>query len=158
VLAAVAELADATGVDGMAGGEYLDVRRLDGSPGVSLRRVHGMKTGRLIRAAVECVLLLDGAPEPTLATFRAFAGELGVLFQIVDDLLDLTGTEAELGKPVGSDQRHRRHTYVSRHGLAGARALAAETHASARAALARAVPGGAPELEQITDFVLARSH
>jgi geranylgeranyl diphosphate synthase type II len=156
VLAAVAELADATGTDGMVGGEYLDVRDYAGAGVVGLRLVHRMKTGRLIAASVECVLLLDGAPEPALSGFRAFAGELGVLFQIVDDILDATGTDAELGKPSGSDERLGKLTYVSRHGLDGARALAAEAHAKARAGLQRAAPG-AGDLEQIADFVLSRS-
>jgi geranylgeranyl diphosphate synthase type II len=157
VLAAVAELADATGVDGMVGGEYIDVCDLAGAGGVGLRRPHWLKTGRLIGAAVECVLLLYGAAECTLVAFRAFACELGVLFQIIDDILDATGTDAELGKPGGSDARHGKHTYVSRYGLAGAQALAAEAHAEARAALARAVPGAAAELEAVTDLVFARS-
>jgi geranylgeranyl diphosphate synthase type II len=157
VLAAAAELAGAIGVGGMVGGEFLDVRGPGGAGDAALRRVHRLKTGRLIRAAVECVLLLDGAPEPTRAEFRAFADELGLLFQIVDDILDATSTDAELGKPAGSDARNGKLTYVSRHGLPGARGLAAEAHAAVRAALARAVPAGAAELEQITDFVAARS-
>ena len=157
VLAAVAELADAAGTGGMVGGEYIDVRGLAGDGGVPLRRLHRLKTGRLIGAAVECVLLLGGVAEPTLVEFRAYAAELGVLFQIVDDILDVTGTDAELGKPTGSDARNGKLTYVSRHGLVGARALAVEAHAAARAALARAAPVAAPELEQIADFVLARS-
>jgi len=158
VLAAVAELADATGVNGMVGGQYIDVRAIaDGSEG-SLRRLHELKTGRLIGASVECVLLLNGArdPSPTLSAFRAFATELGVLFQIVDDVLDVTGTDADLGKPQGSDERHGKLTYVTRYGLDGARALAAESHRNARAALARAT-SGAHELEQITDFIAFRS-
>jgi geranylgeranyl diphosphate synthase type II len=157
VLAAVAELADATGVNGMVGGEYIDVRDLAGTPGVGLRRLHRLKTGRLIGAAVECVLLLSEVAAPTQGELRAFAGELGVLFQIVDDILDVTGTDAELGKPRGSDERHGKLTYVSRYGLHGARSLAADTHARARAALARAAPGGAAELEQIADLVATRS-
>jgi geranylgeranyl diphosphate synthase type II len=88
--------------------------------------------------------------------FRSFAAELGVLFQIVDDILDVTGTDDALGKPRGSDERHGKRTYVSEHGLAGARELAAQSHHSVRAALAQAAPGSAPELEQITDFILTR--
>jgi geranylgeranyl diphosphate synthase type II len=158
VLAAVCELAAATGVGGMVGGQYIDVRNL--VPGAaSLRRLHELKTGRLIVAAVECVLLLTGghATATTLPHFRAFAAELGVLFQIVDDILDVTGTEDALGKPRGSDERHGKLTYVSQYGLEEARALAAESHRNARAALGRAAPGGAAELEQITDFIYTRS-
>jgi geranylgeranyl diphosphate synthase, type II len=157
VLAAVAALAGATGVNGMVGGEYIDVRGLAGAPGVGLRGLHALKTGRLIRAAVECVLLLGEIAGPTLARYRAFASELGVLFQIVDDILDVTGTDAELGKSHGSDARHGKLTYVSRYGLQRARALAAESHDKARAALAGAAGDGAPELERLADFVYARS-
>jgi geranylgeranyl diphosphate synthase, type II len=156
VLTAVAELADATGVNGMVGGQYIDVRGASDD----LRRLHELKTGRLIAAAVECVLLLAGAkdPSPTLSGFRAFAAELGVLFQIVDDILDVTGTDAALGKPRGSDERHGKLTYVTRYGVDGARAMAAESHGKARAALTSATAGsGAAELEQITDFIATRT-
>jgi geranylgeranyl diphosphate synthase type II len=97
----------------------------------------------------------DLAPS-TLPAFRAFAAELGLLFQIVDDILDVTGTDDALGKPHGSDERHGKRTYVSQYGLDGAREMAAESHGSARAALRRAAPDGAPELEQITDFIYTR--
>jgi geranylgeranyl diphosphate synthase, type II len=151
LLAAVCELAAATGVNGMVGGQWLDVA----APGdVDLRLLHGLKTGRLIAASVECVLLVSGMPS---AAYRTFADELGVLFQIVDDILDVTGTDADLGKPHGSDERHGKRTYVSEFGLQGARTLAARSHARARAALAEAAPAGAPELEQITDFIHLRT-
>jgi len=159
VLAAMAELAGATGVNGMVGGQYIDVTGLAEGGATSLRRLHELKTGRLIAAAVECVLILSarGWPPSRLADFRAFAAELGVLFQIVDDILDVTGTEDALGKPRGSDERHGKRTYVSQYGLDGARRLAAESHGSTRAALGRAVPDGAPDLEQVTDFIYTRS-
>jgi geranylgeranyl diphosphate synthase type II len=158
LLNAVGELAAATGVIGMVGGQYIDVANLVDSGAATLRRLHELKTGRLIGASVECVLLLAGDPElPRLPVFREFAAELGVLFQIVDDILDVTGTEADLGKPLGSDERHGKLTYVSSYGLDGARALAAESHAKAGDALRRAVPEGAPELEQITDFIFRRT-
>ena len=72
-----------------------------------------------------------------MAAYRRFADELGVLFQIVDDILDVTGSDEELGKPQGSDERHGKLTYVSLFGLERARELAAESHAKARAALRR---------------------
>jgi geranylgeranyl diphosphate synthase type II len=158
VLAALCELADATGVNGMVGGQYIDVKELAATGEVSVRHLHELKTGRLIGASVECVLLLagDGLGRSTLPAFRAFAAELGVLFQIVDDILDVTGTEDALGKPHGSDERHGKRTYVSQYGLDGARDLAAESHGNARAALRQAAPDGAPELEQITDFIFTR--
>jgi geranylgeranyl diphosphate synthase, type II len=158
VLGAVSELAAATGVNGMVGGQYIDVRALVPSGAATLRRLHELKTGRLIGASVECVLLLSGREDQasTLPHFRNFAAELGVLFQIVDDILDVTGTDDALGKPRGSDERHGKVTYVTQYGLDGARELAAESHRGARVALAQAAPGGAEELERITDFIYTR--
>jgi geranylgeranyl diphosphate synthase type II len=160
VLAAVGELAAATGVDGMVGGQYLDVAGGDDDGADSahrLRRTHELKTGRLIGASVECVLLIAGMSATATSDYRKFAAELGVLFQIVDDILDVTGTDAALGKPQGSDERHGKRTYVTEFGLDGARDLAARSHREARASLAAAAPNGAPELEQITDFIATRS-
>jgi geranylgeranyl diphosphate synthase type II len=157
LLRAIGLLAGATGVDGMVGGQYLDVTELAPAGPDGLRRLHALKTGRLIAASVECVLELIPAPEPETILFGNFAAELGVLFQIVDDILDVTGTDAALGKPSGSDARHGKRTYVSEHGLDRARELATASHQAARSALAGAAPGGAPELEQITDFIYTRS-
>jgi geranylgeranyl diphosphate synthase type II len=157
VVAALAELAAATGVQGMVGGQYVDVAEAAPPGPDGLRRLHELKTGRLIGASVLCVLLLAGLQEPGTSAFRRFAAELGVLFQIVDDILDVTGTDAALGKPSGSDERHGKRTYVSEFGLARARELATECHATARAALAEAAPAGAAELEHITDFIFTRT-
>jgi geranylgeranyl diphosphate synthase type II len=174
VLAAAAELATATGVNGMVGGQYADVRADAPAGPVALRRLHELKTGRLIGASVLCVLLLSGIDDGLqTAPFRRFAAELGVLFQIIDDILDVTGTDDALGKPRGSDERHGKRTYVSEFGIDRARELAAESHRMAREALAevtaRPAPGdGAPgpgagrsnataELEGIADFIYTRS-
>jgi geranylgeranyl diphosphate synthase type II len=159
VIACLTELTAASGVQGMVGGQYIDVSGIDESDDAQLRRLHELKTGRLIGASIECVLLLtdDHTRSTTLPDFRAFATELGVLFQIVDDILDVTGTDVALGKPQGSDERHGKVTYVSRYGLDGARAMAAESHRNARAALDRAASGRADELAQITDFIATRT-
>jgi len=187
VLAAAAELAAATGVNGMVGGQYVDVSadrghtaRRAGSGGVPLRRLHELKTGRLIGASVLCVLLLTGIDDGVqTAPFRRFAAELGVLFQIVDDILDVTGTDDALGKPRGSDERHGKRTYVSEFGMERAKELAADSHRLARQALAEVarhppagVAGGAggrrpgelaageratAELEGIADFIFTRT-
>ena len=157
VLRAAGHLAAATGGDGMVGGQYLDGATKAPAGADGLRRLHELKTGRLIGAAIECPLLLSGASEDETMLYGRFAVELGVLFQIVDDILDVTGTDAALGKPSGSDERHGKRTYVSEHGLEQARELARRSHGSARAALAEAAPVGAPELEQITDFIYTRT-
>jgi geranylgeranyl diphosphate synthase type II len=158
ILAAVGTLASATGVNGMVGGQYLDVTSKAPQGADGLRRLHDLKTGRLVAASVLCPLALVRAGEPDrIDSYRDYASELGVLFQIVDDILDVTGSDDALGKTRGSDERLGKRTYVSEFGLERARELAAESHAKARAALASAAPQGAPDLEQITDFIATRT-
>ncbi len=174
VLAGLGELLGAVGVDGMVGGQYMDVTTAlpavssSSTPGTAgsvagsgsgdadrLRRLHGLKTGRLIAAAVCVVLALEGVAEPETIPYRRFADELGVLFQIVDDILDVTGSDEQLGKPRGSDQRHGKVTYVSLFGLERAQELAGESHRKAQEALS-AVSGDPLDLSQITDFIHIR--
>jgi geranylgeranyl diphosphate synthase type II len=100
-------------------------------------------------------VLLCGATGPATLGLGRFAAELGVLFQIVDDILDVTGEDSELGKPSGSDERHGKRTYVSVLGLERARELARGSHGEARAALA-GVEGSTQQLEQIADYILTR--
>ena len=154
VLAALRELAAATGVDGMVGGQYVDVVGEE-ADAAGLRALHGLKTGRLIAASVGVVLILEGRQEPETIPYRRFADELGVLFQIVDDILDVTGSDEQLGKPHGSDERHGKLTYVSLFGLERARELAAESHANATAALAGAV-GETDDLMRVADYIFTR--
>jgi geranylgeranyl diphosphate synthase type II len=155
VLAALAELSAATGVDGMVGGQYVDVAG-EADDAESLRALHSLKTGRLIGASVGVVLTLEGKPEPETIPYRRFADELGVLFQIVDDILDVTGSDERLGKHHGSDERHGKLTYVSLFGLERARELAAESHAKATAALAEADGADLSALMQVADYIFAR--
>ena len=158
ILAAVRELATATGVNGMVGGQYLDVTDRAPAGAAGLRHLHDLKTGRLIAAAILCPLLLaPSVASARINAFRDFASELGVLFQIVDDILDVIGADEMLGKTSGIDERLGKRTYVSEFGLERAHDLAAESHANARTALAAAAPEGAPELEQITDFIATRT-
>ena len=155
VLAALGELVAATGVAGMVGGQYRDVTAGEELDADGLRELHGLKTGRLVGASVLVPLALAGVDEARMGPYRRFAEELGVLFQIVDDILDVTGSDEELGKPQGSDERHGKLTYVSLFGLDRARELAAESHANARKALAD-VDAETADLELITDFIHTR--
>jgi geranylgeranyl diphosphate synthase, type II len=155
MLAAARELVSAAGVAGMVGGQYLDITGDGGADGESLRRLHALKTGRLIAAAVECPLRLSALDEAATAPYRRFGRELGVLFQIVDDILDVAGDERATGKSHGSDERLGKATYVSVFGLEQARALAGESHARARDALAEA-QGRTGKLEQVADYILTR--
>ena len=161
VLAALGELMSATGVGGMVGGQYVDVTEFSNPESArelgleQLREMDSLKTGRLIAASVGVVLVLGGMPEAETIPYRRFADGLGLLFQIVDDILDVTGSSDELGKPSGSDERHGKLTYVSAFGLDRARELAAQSHRSAREALAEAETE-TDDLARITDFIHTR--
>jgi geranylgeranyl diphosphate synthase type II len=155
VLAALREITAAAAVSGMVGGQFVDITAGDSLDADGLRHLHELKTGRLIGASIGCVLRLAGLSGPATIAYTRFAAELGVLFQIVDDILDVTGDEEALGKPQGSDERHGKRTYVSVFGLERARELARESHAKARAALEEA-DGATGTLEQITDYILTR--
>jgi geranylgeranyl diphosphate synthase type II len=139
----------------MVGGQYVDVA-VPERDAEGLRAMHALKTGRLIAASVGVVLTLEGAAEPETIPFRRFASELGVLFQIVDDILDVTGSDERLGKPHGSDERHGKLTYVSLFGLDRARELASESHGKAAAALAEA-SGDTGDLRRIADYIYTRN-
>jgi geranylgeranyl diphosphate synthase type II len=166
VIAALGELVAATGVGGMVGGQYVDVTEFDAAAkgdwhkaaslnADRLREMHALKTGRLIAASVGVVLELGDVPEPARIPYRRFADELGVLFQIVDDILDVTGSDEELGKPSGSDERHDKLTFVSAYGLDKARELASASHREAKAALEEA-GAKTDDLARITDFIHTR--
>jgi geranylgeranyl diphosphate synthase type II len=161
LLRAAGELAAATGVTGMVGGQYMDVADLAPAGASGLRRLHELKTGRLIRASIECVLWIDGVEPAIISVFNSYASELGVLFQIVDDILDVTGSDDALGKHHGTDERLGKRTYVTEFGLDGARRLAGECHTRARDTLSQAAArcsGNPGTLEQITDFIAFRTH
>jgi geranylgeranyl diphosphate synthase type II len=154
ILAALGELSGATGVDGMVGGQYVDMTVVERDAEL-LRTLHALKTGRLIAASVTVVPILEGLVEPETIPYRCFADELGVLFQIVDDILDVTGNAEKLGKPRGTDERHGKLTYVSLFGLDRARELAAESHAKATEALADAA-GETGDLLGVADYIFTR--
>lgn len=149
VLGALTEIAAATGVQGMVGGQYMDVAG-SASDDDDLRTLHALKTGRLIQATVVCGALLSGAQD--LAPYRAFAAELGLLFQIVDDILDEAGAEHELGKSVGKDRALDKVTYVSRFGMTRAVELADESHGRAVRLLGE-LSGDTADLGAVTTFI-----
>jgi geranylgeranyl diphosphate synthase type II len=159
VLAALRELSEAISVGGMVGGQYIDVSAHDDPEPGSLRHMHELKTGKLIAASIAVAPLLLGAPEAARQALARFAGELGVLFQIVDDILDVTGSREQLGKSSGTDERLGKRTYVSVFGVERAGELAEESFRNARQSLSEAAPqlgGDASDLELITDFIRTR--
>jgi geranylgeranyl diphosphate synthase, type II len=152
-----AELFRAGGAEGMVGGQWLDLeaeRRALSLP--ELIGVHQGKTGALIRAA--CVLggMAAEADADALAGLTAFGEDVGLAFQIADDVLDATGTSEELGKPAGRDAELKKSTYVVLCGIDGARREAARLARSAVSHLDRAgVPSGA--LGALAGYIVTRS-
>ncbi|MBI2434500.1 MAG: polyprenyl synthetase family protein [Candidatus Hydrogenedentes bacterium] len=152
----IREIAQAAGVGGMAGGQQLDLE--SESKRISLpelRRVHAWKTGALIRCSVRCGALLAGAREDTLAALTAYGDRIGLAFQIADDILNVTGTEEQLGKPVGSDATRQKSTYPALVGLERSRELADEAAAAAIAELHDFGPK-ADRLRAMARFVVER--
>jgi geranylgeranyl diphosphate synthase, type II len=127
------ELAAAT--LGMIGGQYVDITTDGGLGGEELAALHRLKTGRLLGACVGCALAVAEVGEAEQEPWRAFADEVGLLFQIVDDILDATGTAEELGKTPGKDATAGKVTYVSLYGLEKARELADEARGRVEARL-----------------------
>ncbi len=133
---AAAVLAKAGGARGMLYGQELD-KRYETQPAgeEQLRALHAHKTGALIVAAVELGCLAAGVDDALRTALARYAAELGLVFQIVDDILDVTATTAELGKPAGSDASMDKTTFVTLYGLEGARALAEDHNRAALDAL-----------------------
>ena len=129
-------LLEASGIRGMVGGQWLDLeaegRTLDKA---ELVEIHRRKTGALIEAACALGGLAAGGDEPMVATLTAYGREIGVAFQIADDLLDATATSEELGKTAGRDATLEKATYVSVLGQEGARREALRHADAARSAL-----------------------
>jgi geranylgeranyl diphosphate synthase type II len=155
-LAALALLARATGVAGMVGGQYLDVRAPADIDETGLQRLHRLKTGALLEASVGCAVVLAAPGPEVAAALASFAAELGLLFQIVDDVLDATGSDASLGKPAGSDERRGRRTYVTVLGLEGARRRQEQCENAARASLSR-ISGEKKALVAVLELVARRT-
>ncbi len=130
VLSTLALLARACGTAGLIGGQMDDLKYegLPASP-EDLERIHRAKTGALIVAAIVGGGRLAGAPDGQSAALRAFAEPIGLAFQIVDDILDVSGDAASLGKTPGKDVRSGKATWVALHGVEASRQRATELHA-----------------------------
>ena len=157
--AACALLAEAAGVDGMAGGQAIDLAAVGATLNLpQLETMHRKKTGALIRAAVRlgaaCGRLLDDAE---MRGLDAYAGAAGLAFQVVDDVLDVEGSAASLGKTAGKDAARNKPTFVSLLGLSAAKLRADELRHEAHAALAPFGSAGG-RLAELADWIVLRTH
>lgn len=136
VVRVMALFAEASGSLGMCGGQVDDMEH-EGQPVTleTLRHIHARKTGALLTVALQTGALLSGATLAQEAALTAYGSHIGVAFQIVDDILDVTGDEAAIGKPVGSDVKNDKATYPKLVGLAASERMAQEAVASALDAL-----------------------
>ena len=153
----IAELARAAGTPGgMVAGQAYDLeaaaREVDGA---GLERIHLHKTGALIIVAARCGALIADASRQSLEALKAYAAALGLLFQITDDLLDVTASAQDWGKTPGKDERAAKATYPALYGLEAARRMAREVHSEACAALA-GLEGETELLRAIAGFILRR--
>ena len=156
LLRVVQEISTAAGMNGMVGGQAIDLES-EGHriPMQELQKMHMGKTGALFRAALRSGAILAGATEGQLAALTSYAEGFGLAFQITDDILDVTGDEKLIGKPVGSDIR--KSTYVTLTSLDEAQRLAKETVDKAVKALAVFGPE-ADFLRQLVRYMLERKN
>ncbi len=150
-------LADAAGIYGMVGGQTIDLES-EGKPIdlATLQELQEGKTGALLRASCEMGAVLGGADQVKQQAAASYGAALGRAFQIVDDILDVTASAEDLGKPVGADEENEKVTYVSLLGLEGAKSLADEQTAKALEALS-VFGEEADELRALTKALLNRN-
>ena len=151
-------LAEKAGISGMVGGQAVDVE-LTGRP-VSREQldfIYRLKTGALLEAALMIGAVLAGAEDSQVEAMEQAAADIGMAFQIQDDILDVTSTEAELGKPIGSDARNQKTTYVTLYGLEAARE---QVKALSERAISRleALPGDSAFFRELIRKLETRSH
>ena len=157
-LDAIQCVAIAAGPEGMVGGQAFDMLSEDKHiPLEELKVLHRGKTGALFNASVELGLILGNADTVTRTALMEYANRLGLLFQITDDILDVTGTIEELGKTPGSDIRQHKSTYVSLLGLEGAKEQASSVGKQAHEAL-NSVSYDTSILAALIDYLLKRTN
>ena len=156
VAGAVGILAQKTGIYGMIGGQVVDVQLTNQPvPREKLDFIYRLKTGALLEASMMIGALLAGAGEKELKQVEELASLVGVAFQIQDDILDVTATTEQLGKPVLSDEKNQKKTYVTLEGIEKARRD--EAKFSDRAiALLKGLPGENPFLEELIRMLITR--
>lgn len=156
-LGAIATISRAVGLRGMIAGQVLDLENEGRAPeAASLERIHALKTGALITAACEVGGVVAGAGERACATLRAYGREVGLAFQIIDDVLDVEGTASALGKSPGKDANDRKATYPALWGCEESRRRAAACVARAREACAEFGARG-DHLASLAEACLART-
>ena len=158
IVQAITQLAQAAGSAGMAGGQAIDCE----SVGIALDRdqlqeMHSMKTGAMLQASVLLGGIVAGASSTVRNGLEEYAQAVGLAFQVVDDILDVTADTATLGKTAGKDAADNKPTYVSILGMEGSRELLGALNEQAQLAL-RPLGPAATRLTQLADYIVGRNH
>lgn len=156
-LKAMSVIFHASGVDGMVGGQTADIinegEEIDEA---QLLYIHAHKTGALLKAAVLAGAYAAKADDDTLDALALYAEKIGLAFQVVDDILDVEGDEADLGKPVGSDKKNEKTTFVTLYGIASSKEKVADLKKEALSALS-VIERDTSFLEEIAVYICNRS-
>jgi len=155
---AISVLAQKAGIYGMVGGQVMDLDfEKNGANGEELTAMYIKKTSCLLEAAAMCGAVLAGADEETVKKTEEYAENLGLAFQITDDILDCTADEKTLGKPIGSDKKNGKTTFVTLFGLDGAKQKAALLTKKAEDIL-NGFSGDTSYLNELTEYLLNRNY
>lgn len=155
-LALIGTLTKATGVNGMIGGQVIDTAFEGQMDESMLLDMYSMKTGALLKAACKMGCIAAGAGDEKIAAAELYAEKLGLAFQIIDDILDVTGDKKLLGKPIGSDRGNEKETFVSLNGIENSRSAAEALTDEALNALGAF--GNTDFLKELTLFLLKREY
>ena len=155
---AISVLAQKAGIYGMVGGQVMDLDfEKNGANGEELTAMYIKKTSCLLEAAAMCGAVLAGADEETVKKAEEYAENIGLAFQITDDILDCTADEKTLGKPIGSDKKNGKTTFVTLFGLYGAKQKAALLTKKAEDIL-NGFSGDTSYLNELTEYLLNRNY
>lgn len=161
ILAAVAELAKAIGTEGLVAGQVVDLQHTDNNANVgldTLEFIHIHKTAALLEASVVLGAILGGGSDEQVEKLRTFARKIGLLFQVVDDILDVTKSSQELGKTAGKDLATNKTTYPKLLGLDKAREFARRLNEEAKEQLAEFDPDKAAPLVALAEYIAQRQN
>lgn len=158
LLKVVKEFSEAAGYNGMVGGQVIDLLSENKKVDIeTLRLMHQAKTGALFRAAIRSGAILAGANKEEMIALTEYAENFGLAFQITDDILDVIGEAAKIGKPVGSDIKNNKSTYVTLYSLEKAKEMANDAVASALDAL-KIFGREAEFLRHVVRYLITRDH
>ncbi|MCQ2449887.1 MAG: polyprenyl synthetase family protein [Clostridia bacterium] len=157
ILRAMGVLSSCAGISGMVGGQIIDLESENKQVQIeTVTEMYRLKTGALIRAAATIGCILAGADEDLIEAASTYGEKMGLAFQVIDDILDFESTDGVLGKPVGSDEKNHKNTYVSLLGLEESRNIATQLTNEAITILER-FSGDTNAIADLTKYLLSRN-